>query len=63
METQEQKLLSKYNQAKTDTYDQMFKAWCGAKTLDDREDIHAEYRALTKLTFHITRSINGGSNV
>ena len=62
METQEQKLITKLDGAKSGVKDQLFKLWCNAKTTEEREDLHATYRGITLLTRIFTKSINGDNN-
>ena len=62
METQEQKLITKLDGAKADVKDQLFKLWCNATTVEDRENLHATYRGIKPLTRLLTKSINGDNN-
>lgn len=59
MDTIETKLKSKFDTAREDTKAALFKEWCSCDSAEEREAIHATLRALSKLTFYITRSING----
>jgi len=36
----------------------LYKKWCDAKSVEEREELHATYRGLSSLTFLFTKSIN-----
>ena len=57
----EQTLIKKVEDAKSDVEDRLFKAWKKANP-EERESLHAEYRALDKLTFRLIKSIRGNMN-
>ena len=62
METTEQKLITKLEGAKIGVKEQLFRMWCNAKTLEERENLYATYRGIGLLTKLFTKSINGDNN-
>jgi len=62
METTEQKLITKLEGAKTDVKDQLFRMWCNAKTVEEREALHSTYRGIGLLTKLFIKGINGDNN-
>ena len=63
MQTLEQKLITKFEGTKVEMREALFKKWCEAKTVEEREELHATFRGMPLLTFLFTKSINGGRDV
>lgn len=55
----EQTLIKQVGDAKAEVEESIFNAWRISKEHDERESLHAELRALDKLTFRLTKSIRG----
>ena len=53
----EQTLTKKLEEAKANTEVKLFKAWKLAKTVDEREDLSAQMRVLSRLTNEFNKTI------
>lgn len=62
MQSQEQVLIARTKQAQKAVEESLFKQWQRANTIDEREALASEAKALKKLTNSIIKHIKGDMN-